>query len=42
VLILQTLPALLFGLFFNCFARRRCYWAAIGFAAGTMLAWVNG
>jgi len=43
VWILQTLPALVFGLFFNWFrAPALLLGWLIGFAAGTMLAWVNG
>ena len=43
VWILQTLPALVFGLFFNWFrAPALLLGWLIGFAAGTVLAWVNG
>jgi SSS family solute:Na+ symporter len=43
VWILQTLPALVFGLFFNWFrAPALLLGWLIGFAAGTRLAWVNG
>jgi SSS family solute:Na+ symporter len=43
VWILQTLPALVFGLFFNWFrAPALLLGWLVGFAAGTVLAWVNG
>ncbi len=43
VWILQTLPELVFGLFFNWFrAPALLLGWLIGFAAGTVLAWVNG